>query len=127
MALGTEQQKLAVDSGVWPLYRFDPRRIAAGESPLQLDSGAPKIRGEQYMKNENRFRMLEKLGSERARAMAGAAQREADRRYRLYQQLAAIRTDDPASAAKAVAAVVSSAPTAAPATPSTPSPLTVEP
>ncbi len=38
MAFGTEQQKLAVDSGVWPLYRFDPRRIEAGQPPLQLDS-----------------------------------------------------------------------------------------
>ena len=40
MAFGAEQQKLAVDSGVWPLYRFDPRRIAAGQPPLQLDSAA---------------------------------------------------------------------------------------
>ncbi len=39
---GLDQQKLAVDSGYWPLYRFDPRRTAQGENPLQLDSGAPK-------------------------------------------------------------------------------------
>ena len=43
LAHGCEQQKLAVDSGVWPLYRFDPRRVAAGRPPLQLDSAAPKI------------------------------------------------------------------------------------
>ena len=44
MAHGAEQQKLAVDSGVWPLYRFDPRRIAKGEPPLQLDSVRPRPR-----------------------------------------------------------------------------------
>ena len=87
MAFGAEQQKLAVDSGVWPLYRFDPRRIEAGQPPLQLDSAAPKIRVEQYMKNENRFRILERLGTDRARGLAAAAQRDAERRFQLYQQL----------------------------------------
>ena len=103
MAYGAEQQKLAVDSGVWPLYRFDPRRIEAGQPPLQLDSAAPKIRVEQYMKNENRFRMLERQGTDRARGLASAAQREAERRYQLYQQLSGISAGKPpaAEAAKA--------------------------
>ena len=43
MLHGLDQQKRAVDSGVWPLYRFDPRRIAQGEPPLKLDSGPAKI------------------------------------------------------------------------------------
>jgi pyruvate-ferredoxin/flavodoxin oxidoreductase len=98
MAFGAEQQKLAVDSGVWPLYRFDPRRIEAGQPPLQLDSGAPKIRVEQYMKNENRFRILERLGTDRARGLASAAQREAERRFQLYQQLSSISAGKPAAA-----------------------------
>ncbi len=55
MAQGAAQQKLAVDSGVWPLYRFDPRRLAKGEPPLNLDYGPPKARVADYMKNESRF------------------------------------------------------------------------
>ncbi|HEX9287728.1 MAG TPA: pyruvate:ferredoxin (flavodoxin) oxidoreductase [Thermoanaerobaculia bacterium] len=90
MADGTNQQKLAVDSGTWPLYRFDPRRIAAGEPPLQLDSPPPKIRIEEYMRNENRFRMLERQGEERWRKLVDAAQKEVERRSALYQRLAAL-------------------------------------
>jgi pyruvate-ferredoxin/flavodoxin oxidoreductase len=87
MAYGCEQQKLAVDSGAWPLYRFDPQRIAQGLPPLQLDSGAPKATMEQYMKNESRFRMLEGLGPERAKHLQAAASLEAERRLALYRHL----------------------------------------
>src|SRR4030095_4838756 len=59
MALGCEQQKLLVDSGTWPLYRFDPRRLTQGLPPLQLDSGASKAPLEQYRRDERRFRMIE--------------------------------------------------------------------
>jgi len=90
MADGANQQKLAVESGTWPLYRFDPRRLARGESPLQLDSPPPKIPIENYMRNENRFRMLERLGPERWRTLVDAAQKDVDRRSALYQQLAAL-------------------------------------
>ncbi len=95
MAFGTEQQKLAVDSGVWPLYRFDPRRVEAAQPPFQLDSARPKIRVEQYMKNENRFRILERLGTDRARQLAAAAQREAERQFRHYEQLSGLTIDQP--------------------------------
>jgi pyruvate-ferredoxin/flavodoxin oxidoreductase len=87
MAYGCEQQKLAVDSGVWPLYRFDPRRVAQGEPPLVLDSGAPKATVEQYMRNESRFRMLEGLGPERAKRLLSGASLEAERRIALYRHL----------------------------------------
>jgi pyruvate-ferredoxin/flavodoxin oxidoreductase len=90
MAYGAEQQKLAVESGAWPLYRFDPRRIGAGQPPLQLDCGEPKIKVEQYRKNENRFRMIERLGPDRAKLLAAAAQGDASRRFRHYQQLATL-------------------------------------
>jgi pyruvate-ferredoxin/flavodoxin oxidoreductase len=90
MADGTNQQKLAVDSGTWPLYRFDPRRIAKGEPPLQLDSPPPKIPIETYMHNENRFRILERSGADRWRRLVDAAQADVDRRSALYQKLAAI-------------------------------------
>ena len=94
MAYGCEQQKLAVDSGAWPLYRFDPRRIAQGQAPLQLDSGAPKVTLEQYMKNESRFRMLEGWGPERAKKLQSDASRAAQRRLALYRHLSEWHTGD---------------------------------
>ena len=87
MAHGCDQQRLAVESGVWPLYRFDPRRIARGETPLQMDSGPARATLEQYMKNESRFRMLEGLGPERAKKLQADAAREAERRLALYRHL----------------------------------------
>ncbi len=91
LAEGANQQKLAVDCGIWPLYRFDPRRIAKGEPPLQLDSGPPKARVQEFMRNETRFRSVEKLDPERFRAFLEQAQRDADMRTALYRQLAEIK------------------------------------
>ncbi len=87
---GAEQQKLAVNSGVWPLYRFDPRLAAAGKPPLQLDCNPPSIPVKTYMQNEARFRMVERLDAARFAALAAAAQREATQRFAVYQQLAGI-------------------------------------
>jgi pyruvate-ferredoxin/flavodoxin oxidoreductase len=88
MAQGCEQQRLAVDSGVWPLYRFDPRRVAAGLPPLQLDSAAPKVPVKDYMRNETRFRMTEKLNPERYKMLLKWAQRSTEQRFAVYEQLA---------------------------------------
>jgi pyruvate-ferredoxin/flavodoxin oxidoreductase len=99
MADGTNQQKLAVESGTWPLYRFDPRRVARGEAPLQLDSPPPKVPIETYMLNENRFRMLQRLGEDRWRRLVDAAQADVDRRSALYQKLALL---SPAASSSAV-------------------------
>src|SRR5262249_37940981 len=90
MAQGASQQKLAVDSGVWPLYRFDPRRIEKGEPPLHLDYGAPKARVADYMRNESRFRMVERANPERYKQFLKDAQEAARRRYSVYQQLSEI-------------------------------------
>jgi pyruvate-ferredoxin/flavodoxin oxidoreductase len=95
MKYGAEQQKLAVEAGVWPLYRFDPRRIAEGQPPLLLDSGAPKIPVEQYMRNETRFRMVEKLDPQRFKMLSELAQRDAIDRVAVYQQLAGIKLPKP--------------------------------
>src|SRR6185312_8174813 len=65
MAQGAAQQKLAVESGVWPLYRFDPRRLVKGEPPLNLDYGPPKAKVADYMRNESRFRMIERANPAR--------------------------------------------------------------
>jgi pyruvate-ferredoxin/flavodoxin oxidoreductase len=56
LVMGGEQQKLAVASGIWPLYRYDPRRTAPGEAPLELIRRAPRCAPREFMKNEGWFR-----------------------------------------------------------------------
>jgi pyruvate-ferredoxin/flavodoxin oxidoreductase len=90
LARGADQQRMAVESGVWPLYRFDPRRALKGEPPLLLDSAAPKMAVQDYMRNETRFRMVEKQDPERFKRLIDAAQRSAAQRFAVYQQLAGI-------------------------------------
>ena len=96
MAFGASQQKLAVESGVWPLYRFDPRRIDAGEQPLQLDAPKASRRVDEYMRNEGRFKMVELRDPERYKMLQRLATEHAARHRALYQQIAAIHTrEDP--------------------------------
>ncbi|MGH7342231.1 MAG: thiamine pyrophosphate-dependent enzyme, partial [Candidatus Rokuibacteriota bacterium] len=90
MAQGAAQQKLAVDSGVWPLYRFDPRRLVKGEPPLHLDYGPPKAKVADYMRNESRFRTVERADPARFKRFLEDSQAAAQRRYAVYQQLAGI-------------------------------------
>jgi pyruvate-ferredoxin/flavodoxin oxidoreductase len=91
MAQGAAQQKLAVESGVWPLYRFDPRRLVKGEAPLNLDYGPPKPKVAEYMRNESRFRVIERSDPARFKQFLDEAQAAAERRYSGYQQLATIK------------------------------------
>jgi pyruvate-ferredoxin/flavodoxin oxidoreductase len=91
---GLEQQKLAVDSGYWPLYRFDPRRLANGENPLTLDSPAPKTDVERFMANETRFRVVEQQNPTRYRDLLKLAQREVALRVGIYEQLAKLGVPD---------------------------------
>jgi pyruvate-ferredoxin/flavodoxin oxidoreductase len=88
MERGMEQQRLAVASGRWPLYRHDPRRTERGENPLQLDSPAPTIPLAEAMATEQRFRLLASTQPERSRELARQAQAAVDRRWALLQKLA---------------------------------------
>ena len=90
LAFGLEQQRLAVESGIWPLYRFDPRRAMKGEPPLHLDSGPPKVKAIQYARNEQRFRMAEKIDPKRFKRLMEEQQRDVMQRFAIYQQLAGI-------------------------------------
>ena len=90
LAHGLEQQKRAVDSAVWPLYRYDPRRIAAGLPPLILDSGGPKLPVKEYMRQEARFRITERLDPDRYKLLLGWAQRNTEQRYSVYEQLSKV-------------------------------------
>jgi pyruvate-ferredoxin/flavodoxin oxidoreductase len=87
MGVGARQQKLAVDSGQWLLYRFDPRRTERGENPLQLDSSAAKAKVQDFMLSENRFKMLTKSKPDEAKRLFARAQVDADRRWQFYQYL----------------------------------------
>jgi pyruvate-ferredoxin/flavodoxin oxidoreductase len=88
LAFGLEQQKLAVETGYWPLYRYDPRRTLAGEAAMQLDSNPPKGNVGQFTKNETRFRMVEQQNAERFKELMVTAQRDIASRYTLYSQMA---------------------------------------
>ncbi|MGP8219205.1 MAG: pyruvate:ferredoxin (flavodoxin) oxidoreductase, partial [Limisphaerales bacterium] len=88
MGVGARQQKLAVESGQWLLYRYDPRRAAAGENPLQLDSQAAKTKLQDYLLSENRFKMLTKSKPEEAKKLFAQAQVDADHRWKFYHFLA---------------------------------------
>jgi pyruvate-ferredoxin/flavodoxin oxidoreductase len=93
MAYGADQQKLAVDSGVWPLFRFDPRRADQGLAPLVVDSPPPKAKIGDYLKNENRFRAVERGGAEAWKNMVREAERISRRREALYRHLATLPGD----------------------------------
>jgi pyruvate-ferredoxin/flavodoxin oxidoreductase len=82
------QQDLAVNSGHWPLYRYDPRRAAAGENPLHLDSRPPSIPLRDFMSTETRFSVLERTHPELAHRFLQEAQGQAEDRFFLYEQLA---------------------------------------
>jgi len=90
---GMDQQKRAVDSGIWPLYRYDPRLAEKGEAALQLDSGEPKSSVKEYMSNETRFRMVEKIDPKRFAQLADEAQAMAMRRVQVYQHMADLVID----------------------------------
>jgi pyruvate-ferredoxin/flavodoxin oxidoreductase len=88
LANGLEQQRLAVDCGHWPLFRYDPRLAAAGKNPLQMDSAPPKSALSAYVGNETRYRMVEQMNPEHFKDLMAAAQREVTNRYALYEHLA---------------------------------------
>ncbi|MEZ5227881.1 MAG: thiamine pyrophosphate-dependent enzyme [Acidimicrobiales bacterium] len=80
-------QKMAADSGYWPLYRYDPRREAEGEHSLHLDSRKPTIDFKTFAMTEARFSMLARANPERAEALMTSAQRDIDDRWHLYEQM----------------------------------------
>ncbi|NCO24308.1 MAG: pyruvate:ferredoxin (flavodoxin) oxidoreductase [Candidatus Infernicultor aquiphilus] len=87
---GLEQQKLAVQSGYWPLLRYNPDLTKEGKNPFQLDSKAPSIPLEEYVYNENRYKMLTRTNPEVAKKLLKQAQEEVLRRWKMYEYLAAL-------------------------------------
>src|SRR5437667_9602773 len=93
MAKGMTQQKLAVESGYWPLYRFNPALASEGKNPFQLDSKDPKIPLQDYIYTEGRYRMLQRSDPEAARILLQAAQQSVNHRWRQYKNLAEQRAE----------------------------------
>ena len=85
---GLKQQKAAVQSGQWLLYRYDPRLAAQGKNPLQLDSQEPTLPVEEYVSKENRFKILMKARPEEAKRLIAEQQRLVKARYEYYKLLA---------------------------------------
>jgi pyruvate-ferredoxin/flavodoxin oxidoreductase len=80
-----DQQKLAIESGYWPLYRFDPRREATGENPFVLDSAAPKVDLGTFTRNEARFRLVEQQNPDRFRALIDRGRADIRRHFETYE------------------------------------------
>jgi len=88
MTTAMSDQKVAVDSGQWLLYRYHPERALAGENPLMLDSRAPKRKVQDFLQQQTRFKMLTKSKPENAKLLWQQAQDDADVRFALYEYLA---------------------------------------
>ncbi len=88
MSKGLTAENKAVKSGHWLLYRYNPDLIDQGKNPLQIDCKAPEISFEDYAYSEIRFRTLKSKDADRAKMLLDLGQRDCDRRWNLYSQLA---------------------------------------
>jgi pyruvate-ferredoxin/flavodoxin oxidoreductase len=79
-----------VQSGIWPLYRYNPDLVKQGRNPLQLDSKDPTIPVKDYAYNESRYRSLVAIDENRAEKLMKSAQEDVNSRWELYKQMAAI-------------------------------------
>jgi len=91
MAKGLDEQKRAVACGAWPLYRYNPDLIAQGKNPLQFESKTPALEFADYAYGENRFRSLKQMDPERAAALMKAATEDFARKFKMYENMAAIQ------------------------------------
>ena len=88
MVHGLDQQKAAVNSGHWPLFRYNPPLAKEGKNPFVLDSRPPSIPLEQYIYNETRYTMLVNSNPDEAKKLLHAAQENVNERWKLYQHMA---------------------------------------
>ncbi len=95
MTTAMSDQRAAVDSGQWLLYRYNPERAEQGENPLLLDSRTPSKKVQDFMFMEARFKMLTQSKPEEAKKLWQQAQHDADVRYRMYEYLAQRKFEKP--------------------------------
>ncbi len=84
---GLDHQKAAVESGSWPLYRYNPDNIVAGKAPLMLDSKAPSKPLSEYMANETRFQIVNKMNPERYETLLNKAQENVKEKRELLEHM----------------------------------------
>jgi pyruvate-ferredoxin/flavodoxin oxidoreductase len=106
---GLDQQKLAVQSGYWPLFRYNPALAAQGKNPFQLDSKAPAIPLEKYIYNETRYTMLVHSAPAAAAELLKDAQEDVRTRWKMYEYMAAMPGASPVEAVAAAKADASAA------------------
>ncbi|HMD15835.1 MAG TPA: pyruvate:ferredoxin (flavodoxin) oxidoreductase [Terriglobales bacterium] len=92
MTTAMSDQKVAVDSGQWLLYRYHPERTLAGENPLILDSRTPNRKVKDWLLQQTRFKMLQKSNPEHAKLLWQEAQQDAETRFHFYEYLAQRKT-----------------------------------
>ncbi|MHC1699168.1 MAG: pyruvate:ferredoxin (flavodoxin) oxidoreductase [Geobacteraceae bacterium] len=90
MTKGVDENRKAVSSGYWPLYRYNPALVAEGKNPLQLDSKPPTTSFEDYAYGQNRYKVLQKANPEAAALLMKKATAETVSRYEYYEKLAAL-------------------------------------
>ncbi|MBS3965613.1 MAG: pyruvate:ferredoxin (flavodoxin) oxidoreductase [Methylomonas sp.] len=98
MSNNHRQQNLAVKSGHWPLFRFNPNRIKQGKNPMQLDSAEPSVPYRDFVMSETRFSMLWQSHPDAAEAFLQQAQQDVRNRYRYYKQLSTLEWSETTSA-----------------------------
>ena len=91
---GMDQQKKAVECGLWPTFRYNPELVHAGENPMKLDYKGPKIPVKEYMYNETRFKMVEKMNAEDAAQFLETAAFHAQEMYKRYVNLSKMDDQD---------------------------------
>ncbi len=87
MSLGAHHQKVAVETGYWPLFRFDPRLENEGKNPFKLDSKTPKGSVSEFTSLETRFNMLKKTHPDKVEFLTKLAQDDVTQRWKMYEQL----------------------------------------
>ncbi len=103
MTTSMSDQKVAVDSGQWLLYRYNPERAAIGENPLALDSRAPSRKVQDWLLQQTRFKMLTKSKPEDAERLWKLAQKDVEARFHMYEYLASRKPEAAAPAKEAAA------------------------
>ena len=113
MRLGAHHQQMAVRSGYWPLWRYDPRHAHRGDHPLRLDSRAPSISFADFARTQARFTLLERANPSAAAHLFALAQHDIDERWHLYEQLGEMErwADDEVDGGTPVAVEASRGPT----------------
>jgi pyruvate-ferredoxin/flavodoxin oxidoreductase len=88
MMKGMDQQKRAVETGIWPLYRYNPQNADEGKNPFKLDSKEPAGNIEEYLYNEVRYKALKSSNPDRAAELLQKIKKDVDRKYKEYKYLA---------------------------------------